>query len=717
MDCKKCGEELKKDSKFCASCGEKVEKVEDVSQEKDRVDLISHLRNKKVLLGLALAIGLSGTIYGVLGRSQKKEGLKPSSSPNIQEEAKVEDNRDEIEELEVYKGSSGKLDRSFDWTSQDKAININKYGHVSSSRVGLSGEVVGRTEGGEKRVKLTFLEEDQSYNKVLKLIREGKLDDEYKISSYKVGQRQKLKDDKKAIEMFSEANKNIGKYKIGQMRFKNGETDNIMDIEIYREMDTGYTRKIVAIEYLEDRLFITDYYYKDGNVGFVFEREENYYRPIPAQQDFPGDRYYIYKDSLVKYRNINRLEDGSFEKVDFSYDNENIDWAVYHYDNIETQSVNIESQSTKPSQDIDLSREREELYQGKEKDIINKAYSIYDLVNSSHRYSLINGNVFDDSENIMEGGIVKLYIKNVAEPIMETKTDSQGNYTFKVSNYRKNYYITIEKHGYIPIKIYDVDNDSSTVNLLQETVYMIEDKGEINPVEIVLLDATNGKNFNFFGDIKLIFRKGLNNRTGEIAYEEVVAGNPQYYNVSLADGVYTLEIVGSNIEQSYKTIYSSDNFLENTASIMPKIEGDEIKIVLSWGSEPEDLDSHLFTSTGEHICYYQDTIENGYLDVDDRDGYGPETITLDQIEKGKYRYYVVDFLNAADGDLNSYDMSNSNGKVYVYSKDGLISSFNVPRNRPGIIWDVFEIINGRIIPIQRYYNNIEDYQWWSPSSY
>ena len=153
----------------------------------------------------------------------------------------------------------------------------------------------------------------------------------------------------------------------------------------------------------------------------------------------------------------------------------------------------------------------------------------------------------------------------------------------------------------------------------------------------------------------------------------------------------------------------------------PILGTDEIRIVLTWGGFPQDLDAHLFTpyshSSGDttyHIWYgnMADANENT-LDVDDTNAFGPETMTIHYLEDGLYKYYVADFTNCNQSNLYSYDMSLSEAKVVVYSEKGLVQTFYVPSSRPGVIWEVFEIRNKKIIPIQRYYDHIEDKTWWN----
>ena len=90
-----------------------------------------------------------------------------------------------------------------------------------------------------------------------------------------------------------------------------------------------------------------------------------------------------------------------------------------------------------------------------------------------------------------------------------------------------------------------------------------------------------------------------------------------------------------------------------------------------------------------------------------------ETVTFDSVKEGQYKYYVADFSNCSSGNEDSYEMSRSHAVVRVYGKDGLIQTFYVPANRSGVLWEVFEIRDGTIVPLQRYYDVIGDKTWWS----
>ena len=81
----------------------------------------------------------------------------------------------------------------------------------------------------------------------------------------------------------------------------------------------------------------------------------------------------------------------------------------------------------------------------------------------------------------------------------------------------------------------------------------------------------------------------------------------------------------------------------------------EVKIVLTWGDIPSDLDSHLSGpdietpgGTRFHLAYYAtDPVSYASLDVDDTSSFGPETVTVGRVPAGfvagDYHYWIDNF--------------------------------------------------------------------------
>ena len=141
--------------------------------------------------------------------------------------------------------------------------------------------------------------------------------------------------------------------------------------------------------------------------------------------------------------------------------------------------------------------------------------------------------------------------------------------------------------------------------------------------------------------------------------------------------------------------YSSNSFTFNL-SMSPIPEPGEIRMVLNWGENPSDLDSHLKTPqiNGQeyHIMYNNrgssESIPFVTLDVDDTNGYGPETITIKQAYGGIYLYYIYQY--SSNGEF-----SGSGASIQIFNSpdcDG--ERIQVPIEGSGRYWYVCDI-NGQ----------------------
>ena len=121
--------------------------------------------------------------------------------------------------------------------------------------------------------------------------------------------------------------------------------------------------------------------------------------------------------------------------------------------------------------------------------------------------------------------------------------------------------------------------------------------------------------------------------------------------------------------------------------VMTNLDG--MRVVLSWGEKPFDLDSHLIFPGG-HIYFDSKEGTDANLDVDDTDSYGPETVTISKKHFGEsYIYAVQDYSNK--GLPNSNYLSASKARVFVYVGSSLVRSYSVPAGKRGNIWTVFKL--------------------------
>ena len=147
-----------------------------------------------------------------------------------------------------------------------------------------------------------------------------------------------------------------------------------------------------------------------------------------------------------------------------------------------------------------------------------------------------------------------------------------------------------------------------------------------------------------------------------------------------------------------------DSIFFNKYSI-PKIKPiDHIKIILDWGAAPADLDAHLVKDNGYHISYRdaRTSLDNtAWLDKDTVNGYGPETITVTQVDnRATYRFFVHNYSNR--NAVNDSRMSQSKATVRVYINNRFHASYHIEEGKTGTIWYVFDIVNGGIRPVNRF---------------
>jgi len=311
----------------------------------------------------------------------------------------------------------------------------------------------------------------------------------------------------------------------------------------------------------------------------------------------------------------------------------------------------------------------------------------------------------------LEGGVV------VAEPVdggdssvINTASDEYGAYDLILREGMYNLYVTGK--GCMTKKIENVWVESNKAVLLDITLYPDFAEGEVNEVKGYIKDALtegvgvpnatiNVKEGGYWvGKIEdLVFEEG------DIIQTVKTDQNGKYL-LELPSGYYTIEIVKDGYITSYMEIVSIPYIGFQNTAISPSLKSDEYRIVLTWGERPWDLDSHLYvTKQGEelyHVCYWNMThFENGeivaQLDIDDTWSEGPETVTVTvAVDKElKYQYYVQDYTNG--GNLSSTELSLSGANVQVYNGERLIKSYTVPMNEKGTRWNVFEIMDGKIV--------------------
>jgi hypothetical protein len=143
-----------------------------------------------------------------------------------------------------------------------------------------------------------------------------------------------------------------------------------------------------------------------------------------------------------------------------------------------------------------------------------------------------------------------------------------------------------------------------------------------------------------------------------------------------------------------------DNDVGQTSTSEALAEG-QVRIVLEWGERPSDLDSHL-TGPAEpsddsdrfHVYYvdreYPADSSTAFLDRDDVTSFGPETVTINTLREGTYRYSVFNFSDQTDDGAVGID---SSARVTVFDEGGQRARYTAPsaEQGDGNTWRVVEI--------------------------
>ncbi|MBY0025532.1 cell wall-binding repeat-containing protein [Priestia aryabhattai] len=326
------------------------------------------------------------------------------------------------------------------------------------------------------------------------------------------------------------------------------------------------------------------------------------------------------------------------------------------------------------------------------------------------------------SKKPISDAMINVY-KN-GEYVTSTKTSTDGSYEIELSD--GSYTFTFNKSSYSQLTYNNVQISENIVKYSPElklisSQYLGQGKVQGFVRNALNNEAVSGATINF--------RNGLNTKEGQVI-KTVTSNNLGEYGLdSLPAGTYTGEVKKAGfISTSFTITVIGGKVIKNQdVNISPVLNNLETRVVLKWNETPKDLDSHLTgSSNGEerfHVFYnskeyYEGDTLMAKLDRDDRDSFGPETITIHKQNNGVYRYSVHDYSNK-DAD-NSYELSNSGAVVEVYKGNYLVKTFNVPANRIGTLWTVFELKGDNITPINTISNsnnsnNIRSFRMSSPS--
>lgn len=327
------------------------------------------------------------------------------------------------------------------------------------------------------------------------------------------------------------------------------------------------------------------------------------------------------------------------------------------------------------------------------------------LISGSILEGKVSAYANDLSTGEISGATVKLFSNpNDSVPITVTQTDESGKFSFNVSP--GEYTLMIGASGYRTLLSTQRVRDNEIK--YTEHILLIDNEQVGNgSAGGTVTNALNGRGLS---NVTIKLRADWNNTTGGYyAYETTTSSAGKYNIQNIPVGYYTVEASLNGYVTGYSNIIvlNQDAKSDYDFTITPVLNGNEIRIVLTWGETPRDLDSHLIGKTPSNDSfnvyysnkvYRYDSVEMANLDVDDTSSYGPETITILQDIYGTYIYAVHDYSNG--GSNNSDKLSYSGATVRVFMGSNQVAEYHVPTGQVGTYWTVFQMDRaGNIVPI------------------
>jgi hypothetical protein len=283
-------------------------------------------------------------------------------------------------------------------------------------------------------------------------------------------------------------------------------------------------------------------------------------------------------------------------------------------------------------------------------------------------------------------------------PIKVITTNAQGDYSTLVP--AGTLVLDFTRAGYFSARQEATTESSSTTTLPPTRLAAYAD--EMGTVGGKVIDAQTG--FGLPGaTVRLL--AGFDPEGTEEVATTAADGNGIYQFASMRPGSYTA--IASKAEYitqwAYLAVVGGVTRGDYDITLSRPL-GEGYRFVLTWGESPLDIDSHLLTPPIEGTPYEVrwnnrgslESLPFANLDVDDQDGYGPETTTIAQNIDGTYHYAVYQW-------SSSGTLLESQARVVLYSGDQILRQWTVPSSGAGTWWYVCDLnaVTGAVQSVNR----------------
>jgi hypothetical protein len=270
-----------------------------------------------------------------------------------------------------------------------------------------------------------------------------------------------------------------------------------------------------------------------------------------------------------------------------------------------------------------------------------------------------------------------------------TYTDSNGSYSF--TDLREGVYtLTASLDGFVSVT-QTVQIRYNQLIVTNTAIEMISNATEPGYASGYIKEARYG---NYVSGLTVYIYPGINNHYGDYLYVTTTNSSGYFSTEALAPGNYTAYIVDerSLTDETYrynplslpiKVISGTTTQNQNgTVSNGEGISLNGMRMVLTWGADPSDLDSYL-RFNGNTLYYANRNIGNCSLDTDDVTGYGPETVTIYKVENYTYNYYIKHC--SGNGSI-----ATSSACVTIYFGNDSSPAYVIyPPEQSGRFWNIF----------------------------
>lgn len=318
----------------------------------------------------------------------------------------------------------------------------------------------------------------------------------------------------------------------------------------------------------------------------------------------------------------------------------------------------------------------------------------------------------DYSNNLpLEGADISVTKLNGSNPFTAAvSTNENGQYVVE-GLLMGVYSLQISKDGFLPLEQTVIIYEGQSVSYTTVVEMVGTEWDGVGTASGRVYDALTG---NGAGGLTMTVRAGIGSLDGEVLGTFETDADGFYQTPELESGNYCIEISDNRegVEERYLNtminvkVLGGVNIGNQDGTVSTTIQTGQVRIVLTWGATPTDLDSHLLcemnNGSSKHIffgdkTFYYDGERIADLDLDDTSSYGPETTTIYRDEPGEYDFIVYNYSRGGD-----YVLANSGACVQVYMGYSSVPSyvFYVPGGE-GYYWEVFHYssVTGILTPV------------------